>query len=127
MTSMNALRYAARVLHRVVMVQFAMEKLEAGWAEGMKAAGIKAMELPGGYNSILSIVRSRSSVAPVGQHRGWVLGTFRSHASLRYRCRSKATTRPPYVRTFGWPRHGENGPVAVQAGAVPMSSCCLDE
>ena len=40
---MNALRYAARVLHRVVMVQFAMEKLDAGWAEGMKAAGMKAM------------------------------------------------------------------------------------
>ena len=70
MAPMNAFRYAARVLHRVVTVQLVIEKLDPVCTEGRKAAGMKAMELFGGYNSILSIVRSRSSVASAGKGRG---------------------------------------------------------
>ena len=54
------------MLHRVVMVQLVIDKLEAGCTEGTKAAGMKAIELFGGYNSILSIARSRSVASTRG-------------------------------------------------------------
>ena len=57
------------MLHKVVTVQLVIMKLEPGCTEGMNAAGMKAMELFGGYNNIRSIARSRS-VAPTGKSSG---------------------------------------------------------